>query len=90
MHILITGTAGFIGSFLAEALAKRGHQIYGIDSINDYYDVNLKKNTSGKRRDSCSLLRQGGNFGHPAQLPIPANGPERPKRAGHYLSKPPL
>lgn len=43
MHILITGTAGFIGSFLAEALAKRGHQIYGIDSINDYYDVNLKK-----------------------------------------------
>lgn len=43
MHILITGTAGFIGSFLSEALAKRGHQIYGIDSINDYYDIHLKK-----------------------------------------------
>lgn len=43
MHILITGTAGFIGSFLAEALARRGHQIYGIDSINDYYDISLKK-----------------------------------------------
>ncbi len=43
MYIFITGTAGFIGSFLAETLAKRGHEIYGIDSINDYYDVNLKK-----------------------------------------------
>lgn len=43
MYIFITGTAGFIGSFLAEALAKRGHQIYGIDSLNNYYDVNLKK-----------------------------------------------
>lgn len=43
MDILITGTAGFIGSFLAEALAGRGHQVYGIDSLNDYYDVNLKK-----------------------------------------------
>lgn len=43
MYIFITGTAGFIGSFLAETLAKRGHEIYGIDSINDYYDVNLKR-----------------------------------------------
>ncbi len=43
MYILITGTAGFIGSFLAEALAKRGHRLYGIDVLNDYYDVNLKK-----------------------------------------------
>lgn len=43
MRILITGTAGFIGSFLAEALAGRGHEIYGIDSIDNYYDVNFKK-----------------------------------------------
>lgn len=43
MYIFITGTAGFIGSFLAETLARRGHRIYGADSVNDYYDVSLKK-----------------------------------------------
>lgn len=43
MNILITGTAGFIGSFLTEALCREGHSVYGIDSINDYYDINLKK-----------------------------------------------
>lgn len=42
MKILITGTAGFIGFHLAEKLLKRGDQIVGLDSINDYYDVNVK------------------------------------------------
>ena len=42
MKILITGTAGFIGFHLAEKLLKRGDEIIGLDSINDYYDVNLK------------------------------------------------
>ncbi len=42
MKILITGTAGFIGFSLAQAMLKRGNEIVGIDSINDYYDVNLK------------------------------------------------
>jgi UDP-glucuronate 4-epimerase len=42
MKILITGTAGFIGFHLANRLAKEGHMIIGIDSINNYYDVGLK------------------------------------------------
>lgn len=42
MKILITGTAGFIGFHLAAKLVKRGDEIIGMDSINDYYDVNLK------------------------------------------------
>lgn len=42
MKILITGTAGFIGFHLAEKLLKRGDQIVGLDSVNDYYDVNVK------------------------------------------------
>lgn len=42
MKILITGTAGFIGFHLAEKLLKRGDEIVGLDSINDYYDVNVK------------------------------------------------
>ena len=43
MKILITGTAGFIGFHLAERLLKEGHSIVGIDQVNSYYDVNLKK-----------------------------------------------
>lgn len=42
MRILVTGTAGFIGFHLAERLLKRGNEIVGIDSINDYYDSRLK------------------------------------------------
>lgn len=42
MKILITGTAGFIGSHLANRLIADGHQIVGLDIINDYYDVNVK------------------------------------------------
>ncbi len=43
MKILITGTAGFIGNQLALRLLDRGDDVIGIDNLNDYYDVNLKK-----------------------------------------------
>ncbi len=42
MKVLITGTAGFIGFNLARRLLERGDEVVGIDSVNDYYDVNLK------------------------------------------------
>lgn len=42
MKILVTGAAGFIGFHLCEKLIGQGHEVVGIDSINDYYDVNLK------------------------------------------------
>ncbi len=43
MKILITGSAGFIGFSLSEYLLKnKKYQIYGIDNLNDYYDINLK------------------------------------------------
>jgi UDP-glucuronate 4-epimerase len=42
MKILITGVAGFIGANLAQELLKCKHTVFGIDNINDYYDINLK------------------------------------------------
>ncbi|MBT9312461.1 NAD-dependent epimerase [Leptothoe kymatousa] len=43
MQILVTGVAGFIGYFTAWNLLDNGHTIYGIDNLNSYYDVQLKK-----------------------------------------------
>ncbi len=43
MKILITGSAGFIGSSLALKLLARGDEVIGIDNLNDYYDVSLKE-----------------------------------------------
>ncbi|MGY6553010.1 MAG: NAD-dependent epimerase [Wenzhouxiangella sp.] len=41
--ILVTGTAGFIGSHVALRLLADGHQVVGLDNLNDYYDVRLKQ-----------------------------------------------
>lgn len=41
--VLITGCAGFIGFHLSNLFLERGHTVIGIDNINDYYDVDLKK-----------------------------------------------
>ncbi len=48
MKVLITGTAGFIGSNVARHLLNRGDEVIGLDNLNDYYDVNLKKSRLAK------------------------------------------
>ncbi len=42
MNILLTGCAGFIGSQVCELLLQQGHQVVGVDNLNDAYDVRLK------------------------------------------------
>lgn len=42
-RILVTGAAGFIGSHLSHRLVDRGDEVVGLDSLNDYYSVQLKK-----------------------------------------------
>ena len=44
MKVLVTGCAGFIGFHLSKKLIKESYKVYGIDNLNDYYDVNIKKN----------------------------------------------
>jgi UDP-glucuronate 4-epimerase len=41
--VLVTGSAGFIGFSLSKKLLEQGRSVVGIDNLNDYYDVNLKK-----------------------------------------------
>lgn len=55
MSILITGAAGFIGMHLSKKLLEQGHTIIGLDNLNDYYDVQLKK-------DRLDILSQYDNF----------------------------
>lgn len=43
MKFLITGAAGFIGAYVSKRLLDAGHQVVGIDNLNDYYDVSLKQ-----------------------------------------------
>lgn len=54
MRVLITGAAGFIGFHLATLLLAQGHDVIGLDNLNDYYSVKLKE-------DRLSLLQSGPN-----------------------------
>ena len=43
MKFLVTGCVGFIGFHIARKLIRDGHKVIGIDNINSYYDLKLKK-----------------------------------------------
>ncbi|MBW2086344.1 MAG: NAD-dependent epimerase/dehydratase family protein, partial [Deltaproteobacteria bacterium] len=43
MHILVTGAAGFIGLHLSKRLLEEDHSVVGLDNLNDYYNVQLKR-----------------------------------------------
>ncbi len=55
MQILVTGCAGFIGFHLVNKLISNKHSVIGIDNLNDYYDVGLKK-------DRIKILKKNKNF----------------------------
>jgi UDP-glucuronate 4-epimerase len=55
MKLLVTGAAGFIGSATAQRLLERGDEVWGLDNLNDYYAVSLK-------RDRLARLQAHGAF----------------------------
>ena len=59
MKILVTGTAGFIGSFVALILAEQGNDVIGLDIINDYYDVRIKYGRLERDGFDCSEIENG-------------------------------
>ncbi len=59
MKVLVTGAAGFIGFHLAKRLTADGHQVVGIDNINDYYTPELKY----ARLRECGISREQADSG---------------------------
>jgi UDP-glucuronate 4-epimerase len=57
MKILITGGAGFIGFHVAKALLERGDEIVIVDNLNDYYDVQLKKDRLKQIKDNVKFYQ---------------------------------
>ncbi len=56
--ILITGVAGFIGSWTAEALLIKGFTVIGVDNFNDYYDPRIKRDRIKKFSKDCAVLEE--------------------------------
>ena len=56
MRVLVTGSAGFIGYHVSQALLDRGDEVIGLDIVNDYYDVRLKEARLA-RLGECSRYR---------------------------------
>jgi UDP-glucuronate 4-epimerase len=61
MKVLVTGAAGFIGFYVSKVLLAKGHEVVGLDNINDYYDVNLKfarLNELGINKDEAAIFNE--------------------------------
>ena len=62
MKILITGSSGFIGFHTAKKFLDKGHVVLGIDSMNNYYDINLKKARLRILKQYKNFIFQNGNI----------------------------
>ena len=81
MLILVTGCAGFVGSHVSEKLLKRGYEVYGIDNLNEYYDVNQK-------HKNLEILKTYENFNFRKEDIVTTNiiNEIKPKKVCHLAS----
>jgi len=86
MKILVTGTAGFVGAAVAEALLGRGDEVVGVDNMSDYYDVSLKQ----ARLDRISVHAHYRHFGFDladSERTMGLFETERPQRVIHLAAQ---
>lgn len=86
MKVLVTGTAGFIGSHVASTLLARGDEVVGFDSLNDYYDVNLKKARLARFMDHPGYTHVHGDLADRAAVEA-LFATHRPERVVHLAAQ---
>lgn len=79
MKVLVTGTAGFIGSHVAQVLLARGDEVVGLDNLNDYYDVSLKQARLARLLDKPGYTHSGGDLADRAAVEL-AFATHKPQR----------
>ena len=78
MKILVTGAAGFIGNNLSLALTRAGHEVHGVDDVNDYYDPKLKEARLARLKDEPLFTFSKVGLESPEFMDVfAAFGPER-------------
>jgi UDP-glucuronate 4-epimerase len=86
MKVLVTGSAGFIGSAVALRLLARGDDVVGIDNLNDYYDVSLKRARLARSVDHPSFRQVCCDVSDRAAM-AEVFAVERPQRVVHLAAQ---
>lgn len=86
MSTLVTGTAGFIGSHVALRLLERGEAVVGIDNVNDYYDVGLKRARLARLAPHAGYTHLEIDLADRAAMET-AFGTHRPRRVVHLAAQ---
>ena len=86
MTILVTGSAGFIGSAVARRLLDRGDEVVGVDNLNDYYDVGLKQDRLDRLRSDPGYRHVAGDIADRATMEA-LFADHRPGRVVHLAAQ---